>query len=214
MQKSLLDWFSGSNVNLLGLIEQLEHWKEKTYEGKKVPFAFLINPQSTQGEFNFMEFLEEEFSENVSHKLDNTPYRFSQIIETFTKDKMAIFLLINGDIVLVKNCEILLVKREGKWLNFNKEVFKSIIYAELRSNKESFLDLLNEIYLSALDVSFAHSGGIIACVKEEKISSLIDSEENKSPILDPLDNLLPSNIVKTPKIFNSKEGKKRFLKRM
>lgn len=242
LQKSLLDWFSGSNVNLLGLIEQLEHWKEKTYEGKKVPFAFLINPQSTQGEFNFMEFLEEEFSatfsdgitsiieldskldflafksitnteENVSHKLDNTPYRFSQIIETFTKDKMAIFLLINGDIVLVKNCEILLVKREGKWLNFNKEVFKSIIYAELRSNKESFLDLLNEIYLSALDVSFAHSGGIIACVKEEKISSLIDSEKNKSPILDPLDNLLPSNIVKTPKTFNSKEDKKRFLKR-
>lgn len=66
MQKSLLDWFSGSNVNLLGLIEQLEHWKEKTYEGKKVPFAFLINPQSTQGEFNFMEFLEEEFSATFS----------------------------------------------------------------------------------------------------------------------------------------------------
>lgn len=104
-------------------------------------------------------------------------------------------------------------KKRRKWLNFNKEVFKSIIYAELRSNKESFLDLLNEIYLSALDVSFAHSGGIIACVKEEKISSLIDSEKNKSPILDPLDNLLPSNIVKTPKTFNSKEDKKRFLKR-
>ena len=66
LQKSLLDWFSGSNVNLLGLIEQLEHWKEKTYEGKKVPFAFLINPQSTQGEFNFMEFLEEEFSATFS----------------------------------------------------------------------------------------------------------------------------------------------------
>ena len=68
MQKSLLDWFSGSNVNLLGLIEQLEHWKEKTYEGKKVPFAFLINPQSTQGEFNFMEFLEDvapQYRENV-----------------------------------------------------------------------------------------------------------------------------------------------------
>ena len=50
LQKSLLNWFSGDEANLLELIEKLEYWKEKTYEGKKVPFAFLIDKNKTDGE--------------------------------------------------------------------------------------------------------------------------------------------------------------------
>lgn len=242
LQKSLLNWFSGNNTNLLELIEKLECWKEKTYEGKKVPFAFLIDTSSNIGEFPFMDFLEEEYSATFSdgitsiieldsnlkflslksitdkgvdivNKLDNVPYRFSQIIETFTKGKIAVFLLVNGDIVLVKNCEILLVKREGKWLNFNKEVFKSIISAELEQQDQTFLKLINEVYLSSLDVSFAHSGGIIACIKKEKIPLLINPQNDGTSILNKLDNLLPSNDISTPKTFDNQEIKKRFIKR-
>lgn len=242
LQKSLLNWFSGSNTNLLELIEKLEYWKEKTYEGKKVPFAFLIDTKSDDGEFPFMDFLEEEYSAtfsdgitsiieldsklkflslksitdkdvNIVHKLDNVPYRFSQIIETFTIGKIAVFLLINGDIVLVKNCEIMLVKREGKWLNFNKEVFKSIISAELEQQNDEFLNLINEIYLSSLDVSFAHSGGIIACINKKNIPLLIESQKDSTSILNKLDNLLPDNVINTPTTFDNQEIRKRFLKR-
>ena len=242
LQKSLLNWFSGNNINLFELLEQLEHWKEKTYEGKKVPFAFLIDANRSDGEFPFIEFLEEEYSAtfsdgitsiieldvnlkflsfksitdkdvNVVYKLDNVPYRFSQIIETFTKNKIAVFLLVNGDIVLVKNCEIMLVKREGKWLNFNKEVFKSVISAELCQQDIKFLNLIDEIYLSSLDVSFAHSGGIIACIKTENIPMLIKSQQDGTQILNSIDNLLPTNIINTPKKYDNQEMKKRFLKR-
>lgn len=242
LQKSLLNWFAGNNTNLLELIDKLESWKEKTYEGKKVPFAFLIDENSRDGEFPFMDFLEEEYSATFSdgitsiieldanlkfltlksitdkavdvvYNLDNVPYRFSQIIETFTRDKLAVFLLVNGDIVLVKNCEIMLVKREGKWLNFNKEVFNSIISVELGQQETNFLSLLNEIYLSSLDVSFAHSGGIIACIRKEHIQSLINSQEDGTSILNNLDNLLPDNNIITPKKFDNQEMKKRFLKR-
>lgn len=242
LQKSLLNWFSGDEANLLELIEKLEYWKEKTYEGKKVPFAFLIDKNKTDGEFPFMDFLEEEYSatfsdgitsiieldanlkflsfksltnkdETIACNLDNVPYRFSQIIETFTRDKMAVFLLVNGDIVLVKNCEILLVKREGKWLNFNKEVFKSIISAELQQQDVEFLRLLDEIYLSALDVSFAHSGGIIACIKNEQIKSLVNPQQDGTLIVNKFDNLLSTNMIDTPKTFNNQDIKKRFLKR-
>lgn len=242
LQKSLLNWFSGNKINLLELIEKLEYWKEKTYEGKKVPFAFLIDANRNDGNFPFMDFLEEEYSAtfsdgitsiieldsnlkflslksitdksvNIVYNLNNVPYRFSQIIETFTKGKIAIFLLVNGDIVLVKNCEILLVKREGKWLNFNKEVFKSIIAAELMQQDTIFFNLLNEIYLSSLDVSFAHSGGIIACVNKENIPLLIQPQKDGTSILNKYDNLLPSNVIPTPKTFDNQEMKKRFLKR-
>lgn len=242
LQKSLLNWFSGNKINLLELIEKLEYWKEKTYEGKKVPFAFLIDANRNDGNFPFMDFLEEEYSAtfsdgitsiieldsnlkflslksitdksvNIVYNLNNVPYRFSQIIETFTKGKIAIFLLVNGDIVLVKNCEILLVKREGKWLNFNKEVFKSIIAAELMQQDTIFFNLLNEIYLSSLDVSFAHSGGIIACVNKENIPLLIQPQKDGTSILNKYDNLLPNNVIPTPKKFDNQEMKKRFLKR-
>lgn len=242
LQKSLLNWFSGNKINLLELIEKLECWKEKTYEGKKVPFAFLIDANRNDGNFPFMDFLEEEYSatfsdgitsiieldsnlkflslksitdksENIVYNLNNVPYRFSQIIETFTKGKIAIFLLVNGDIVLVKNCEILLVKREGKWLNFNKEVFKSIIAAELKQQDTIFFNLLDEIYLSSLDVSFAHSGGIIACINKENIPLLIQPQKDGTSILNKYDNLLPSNVIPTPKKFDNQEMKKRFLKR-
>lgn len=242
LQKGLLEWFSSEEVNLLELLELLEQWKEKTYEGKKVPFAFVINSKSNQGTFPFMDFLEEEYSAtfsdgitsiieldsklrflslksitdsnvNIVNKLDNVPYRFSQIIETFTIGKIAIFLLVNGDIVLVKNCEIMLVKREGKWLNFNKEVFKSIISAELQNNNDNLLKLLNEIYLSSLDVSFAHSGGIIACIEEEKISQLVDECSQGTRVIHELDDLRPCNYIETPQQFINTEEKKRFLKR-
>lgn len=247
LQKSLLNWFSGSKVDLLQLMEKLERWKEKTYEGKKVPFAFLIdldadNVVKNNDDFEFMAFLDEEYSatfsdgitsiieldsklnfvsyksitdknESLVNKLDNTPYRFSQIIETFTKSKIAIFLLVNGDIVLVKNCEILLVKREGKWLNFNKKVFKNIISAEIKCSDENFMKLLDEIYLSALDVSFAHSGGIIACVRKENVSLLTESSNSNTAILNSMDNLLPNNIVPELKPNDDAETKKRYYKR-
>lgn len=104
----------------------------------------------------------------------------------------------------------MLVKREGKWLNFNKEVFKSIISAELNCIDDCFLKLLDEIYLSALDVSFSHSGGIISCVKDQNIIDLTKKSNEKDGILNQLDNLLPNNIIDTPKEFDSPETKKDF----
>lgn len=271
LQRQILTWFSSKcKSQLMELIELLEQWKLKTYEGRKVPFAFIINEDSKDGKIDFVEFLKEEYSatfsdgitsiieldsnlkflkyssitslSNVIGDVNGVPFRFSQVINTYTKNKIAVFLLANGDILLVKNCEIKLVKREGRWLNFNNNVFKSIISAELVISDNKFLKLLDEIYFSALDVSFAHSGGIISYIREEEIHKLIESnvynqivednskvniesKESKSidskSIINCIDNLLPNNQIpsyeelrtKFPREFDNADMKKRFMKR-
>ena len=263
VQKGISEWFSGSidTNNILCLLDQLEKWSLKTYEGKKMSFAFVINNEKN-GSFDYMDFFQEEYSatfsdgitsiieldsnlnfyefhsltslENCDYTIKNAPYRFSQVINNFTDKKIAVFLLSNGDIILIKNKEIELVKREGKWLNFNKSVFIDFICTEFNDESDDFKRILLEIYLSCLDVSFAHAGGIIACILPNKINDLVesniyekiikkeidaDSFEHDNQIIHFLDNfkipILSYNILckSFPNIFKNNEMKKRFIKR-
>ena len=103
------------------------------------------------------------------------PYRFAQLIDKFvsngTKDEnyIGILLLQNGDIIISKDKEIRFIKRNNKWLNFSPTSFKKSINSNLPyfgKNKEIQLE---KIYVTALDVSLSHSGGIIAVVDEEEL---------------------------------------------
>lgn len=125
-----------------------------------------------------------------------------------------------------------MVKREGKWLNFSKDVFASFVSALLdKKEDELFKELVEGIYLSALDVSFAHSGGIIAYVLDEREKQLTEPNlyvkllANESidgldkPILNFVDNLSIAikpfeELIKiNGSYFNNSQNKKRFLKR-
>ena len=129
-----------------------------------------------------------------SHKL--TPYlplRFSHSISKYIKgNAVGIFLLNNGDIVISKNQKIMFVKRNLHWLNFSYEAFCSAIS---QKNLKLSRALLSEVYATTLDVSFAHTGGIIAVVKDP------DSLRNSAfPILKPYDDLMiePPEVTTKP----------------
>ena len=95
------------------------------------------------------------------------PIRFAPIIyQNVKEDKVGVFLLTNGDIIIAQKQKISFVRRNGRWLNFSSKAFYDIIkdYAKVDS---SIGKLLNGIYCSCLDISFAHSGGLIAVVDEE-----------------------------------------------
>lgn len=110
------------------------------------------------------------------------PLRFSQCIDKYIRGSaVGIFLLNNGDIVLSKEKRIKLVKRNLHWLNFSFNAFHDAICDEHTSWDEK---LLEEVYATTLDVSFAHTGGIIAIVKDSQSLS-----ELKSSILKPRDDL-------------------------
>lgn len=51
------------NNTLLKLIELLENWSMKTYEGKRMPFGFIVDlVENSQSTTNYLDFLAEEFS--------------------------------------------------------------------------------------------------------------------------------------------------------
>ena len=120
------------------------------------------------------------------------PLRFTMTVKKFvTGNKIGIFLTTNGDIILAKGGAVRFVKRNRHWLNFGFEAFEAAA-----KNKSAEMgvsaDLLKAIYASVLDVSFAHTGGIISVVNP--LSNLTNRWVNETndlsmPTLSPVDDL-------------------------
>lgn len=129
---------------------------------------------------------------------ENVPIRFVQAVQRFLpeknnedgSDKVGVFLLSNGDILLVKNGTTRFVKRNLRWLNLSESAFAyslRTVTSPTLTNPD--LDavhkqILKSVYASVLDVSFSHTGGIIAIVDPECIGKLMEEK-----ILSPYDNL-------------------------
>ncbi len=263
VQRGICHWIADNCTEQIEhLLLSLEKWSSKTYEGKKVPFAFVVDLKSVDGSFNYMDFLNEEYSATFTDgitsivELDNrlhfikylsltkdnmiptidissSPYRFAQVIMEFTKgkNKVGIILLTSGDIILIKDAKIELIKRDGNWINFNKDIFVSVVMT-VNNNYPSKLierDLLNAIFYTALDVSFSHGGGLIAIVNDKnKVTKpseyddilrygTSDSTRNYGIInyIDDLQLVLPTyeDLARKYELFKDSNMKKRFYKR-
>ena len=229
IERGIINWINplnpASTLRLERLFDILSNWSEKTYEGHKVCFGFLIETNKIEApkyEYqlyrdSFLDFLKDEYAATLSDgitsliridsngnfkdyesllendtiekcKFKNSlvPYRFVQIINNkVINDTIGVFLLQNGDIIIAKNQKIIFIKRNGKWLNFQFSSFENIIKNTLK-NKYSvkFYELLKQTFASCLDVSLAHTGGIISVISRKKYKDLLDIT---SPI-DILDN--------------------------
>lgn len=216
IQYGICAWITGktSNPAVDRLMSSLERWSVQTYEGRKVTFGFVINSK-VKGETDWLEFLEDDYSATLTdcihsvieldadakliayHSLtldggsrhseahDIMPYRFSDVLANFiSKDKVGIFLLNNGDIIISKAKQIKFVKRNLKWLNMSFDAFKNAVGENMVLG-----DLVPEIYASMLDVSFSHTGGIIAVVNN------IEQLRHEG-ILSPSDDVLYSGDIR------------------
>jgi len=207
-------------TSIYKLIIALEQWSCKTYEGKKVPFAFVIdvNEEAPKDAVNYLDFLKSDFSATITDgissiiELDSNcklkrylsicendfldhnelslkmmPLRFAQVLYKYvTGKRIGVFLLVNGDIMLAKNGELLYVKRNNKWINIHGERYISTLN-EIYKHKKNNGALYKSIYETTLDVSFAHSGGIIAIVDSNKFL--------ESTVMNFMDNLLENNFI-------------------
>ena len=262
IQKGICNWIVGTkNDSVEKLFDLLEKWSVQTYEGKKVTFGFVINPEASSSfedaYGDWCDFLNDDFSAVLTDCIDSAieldsncnfiryisltdsnetqhgdytlndtlPFRFSEIISRYVVNKcVGVFLLNNGDIIISKDRVIRFVKRNLKWLNFNYEAFKNSI-SEF-CDKSSVSDkLIRSIFASVLDVSFAHTGGIISIVSDT--NKLTECAGNDYPILNSCDYLLTkktddqikSDIASSKKDSGlkdsvvEKEIKKRMLKR-
>lgn len=115
---------------------------------------------------------------------NNVPLRFLHTVQQFVpqkygkagSDKVGIFLLNNGDILVVKNGSTKFVKRNLQWLSMNNSAFIASLGFDRPEPDNNLNALLANIYASVLDVSFSHSGGLIAIVDPTKISQLLDQK--------------------------------------
>ena len=228
IQKGICNWIVGTkNDAVEKLFDLLEKWSVQTYEGKKVTFGFIINPEAnsdfSDNYGDWCDFLDDDFSAVLTDCIDSAieldvncnfvryisltdntlveqsnnymldeslPFRFSEIISRYVVNKcVGIFLLNNGDIIISKDKVIRFVKRNLKWLNFNYLAFYNSIqnFCETANVNKT---LVESIFASVLDVSFAHTGGIISVVKD--ISKLSNNEQDGYPILNACDYLLTS----------------------
>ena len=129
---------------------------------------------------------------------ENVPIRFIQAVQQFLpeknnedgSDKVGVFLLSNGDILLVKNGTTRFVKRNLQWLNLSEPAFANSLHTVAISApvnpvlEATRKKILKSVYASVLDVSFSHTGGIIAIVDSDCIGKLMTAG-----ILSPFDNL-------------------------
>ncbi len=129
---------------------------------------------------------------------EHVPIRFIQSVQKFLPqgdnkegtDKVGVFLLSNGDILLIKNGTTRFVKRNLQWLNLSEPVFTNALQAYTNakslhlSTHPNGKQILGSVYASVLDVSFSHTGGIIAIVRPDCIEELMLNN-----ILSPYDNL-------------------------
>jgi hypothetical protein len=230
--------FGQDSENVDSLFDALEMWSQKTYEGHKVPFGFVID-STIDGEKDcdygsFIDFLNDDYSATLSDCIDSVmlldrncsflkylsitetgkfktcslinqlPIRFNQTIAQYViGQRVGVFLLTNGDIIISKNQAIAFVKRNRKWLNFSYNAFETMVTSYLRRFQVS-KDLLPAIFASAVDVSFSHSGGIISVVESQK-SVTEKGDKGEEPILHFCDCIANGlSLAKTKEAFEQK----------
>lgn len=150
----------------------------------------------------------------LNHRI---PLRFTQIIQQHITDKkVGIFLLNNGDIILAKKQSLYFVKRNLQWLNFSYEAFRVALEPFVKSYSTVPDILIKKIFASILDVSFSHTGGIVAIVGKPWDTAKYTAESFTQEVLSDFDNLLLNKSFKAlaqGSDLSENEIKQRLLKR-
>lgn len=150
------------------------------------------------------------------------PLRFTQVVKKYVSgDKVGVFLLGNGDIILAKNGAICFLKRNLRWLNLSFDAFCNSLAPFVKEYEITDKNLIKSVFASVLDVSFSHTGGIIALV-DTPWDNRNTSRISESGILNPCDNLqikksateLFSELTMGPRQENFKAKKRDLEKRL
>lgn len=196
LQKAICKSINKYNYKtLLDLIYELTNWSTRTYEGQNTSFGFLISPRYKNDsliKLHFSDIITKDFSALLSdgvnsclrlnakgyllgyvnlpeNKLTNTlaPIDYTKLAKASNKGKIGIALMPNGDLLIFQDEQLVFRKSRGVWNCFCHEELIDRIQVADSGLKEA-------IYLSALDVSFAKSGGIICSIKKEQINSALN----------------------------------------
>ena len=122
----------------------------------------------------------QEHTPNSNHT-SWTPYEFLDFTNMCRSESgsnwVGVIMQSNGDILIFKSQTLIFVKRNGKWMYLDSYTIHTIIGERYLCGNSDISDLdkkvfADELYLSILDTSFAHTGGCIAVVDSEYVSTV------------------------------------------
>ena len=201
IEKSICSSISDSDTanTMFGILTELNKWAVRTYEGHKIAIGIIINLSvdlSEQEEkLHYTQIMDKDFFALLSDGIDSyiefdkkgyligytnttrvkkmtsiAPYEFEQVARKKKKKRIGIVLTKNGDFLIFKNRNLLFAKRAGGWnIYSHEEVIQLLSY---RGNY-SLKDIRRSVYYTALDTSFAYTGGCIVYLNKEKVEQAI-----------------------------------------
>ncbi|MDD4110412.1 MAG: hypothetical protein PHS54_02535 [Clostridia bacterium] len=206
-----------SGYVLLELLSEITKWAERTYEGRELTFGFVINELSVSPNpipnLHFSKLLSNDFMALLSDGVKSTiefdrygyllkyislkprtnhlicPQKYLSFASYCSVNKIGVTLNEKGDMMVFKNNTLIFAKRRGIWNSFDHGTL-----IDLLSNKGSHTikEIRRNIYITALDVSFAGNGGCIV---------YLNRDNNTNQIL----NCIDSNDLLTENYYNQKK---------
>lgn len=188
-----------SYQTLLDVFAELKSWSRRTYEGQKTQFGFLVTskkaPKGANPNLHIKNFLNFDFAALVSdgkhtcielssdgyllgytpvnnlHSNDlYAPYEYLGIAKLCYGKRVGVSLDANGDILVFKDKALVFAKRNEEWIRFSHE---EIVERLSDRTSEAAYETRKAIYLSALDTSFARTGGAVVHLTKGEEDSVI-----------------------------------------
>lgn len=184
------------------VIEILENWAEQTYEGQRITCAVGICMQGGEPSLPIELWQKKDFAKVLSNGIDTIvifdqqgnfvdhttcgpalddvlcPTSYSHLCAWAEGAKALACLTRNGEILLFAKQKLLFAKRRGAWRYFDYEIIVQQVASG--AGRSWSQDVRTAAFQTALDVSFARTGGCIGLLRageEQNLEDLVDKED-------------------------------------
>ncbi len=171
----------------VSVIDWVEGWADRSYEGQAVTGALGFDPRATGGSLTLDELSSLEFSAVLSNGVDTmvwvdanghvvghecldapvspppfAPYFHAAFAAWAVEDRVALALTRRGEILVFKEGQLLFAKRSGRWHFLTHRPFVT------RMPVPNSIAVRQAVYESCLDASFASGGACIGVVTRDR----------------------------------------------
>lgn len=174
------------------ILEGLETWASRTYEGQRITACFGIGNSDEKTDLTLGEYWTQDFAPVISNGFDTlvevtrqcyvssishidsseipdfSPYRLNRVANWSAGGRIAVALNRNGEILVFKDVKLRFIRRDGKWSHYSHDAN----IRRLSPPKDTVLR--KAIYSSCLDVSSARSGGCLGVIDREQMALFED----------------------------------------
>ncbi|MBO7527857.1 MAG: hypothetical protein J6T74_08230 [Clostridia bacterium] len=194
LEKAICESISeGASETLLNTIMILDSFANRTYEGKRVNFGIIINEvqesEDKSSNLHYQNMFNNDFFYVLSNGMQSCvefdksgyymghmsleklrfkpticPYDYMSFARYCDMGRIGIVLTVQGEILLFKNRNLIYSKKRGVWSSYYHD---EIIALLSNRTSQSIKEIRKSLYYTALDVSFAGTGGCIVYLNKE-----------------------------------------------